>query len=94
LEVEPGEVPDADTGYDPCMAKLTNEQVKTILADIERRLLAGEKLTTQDIEAPIKSAGHSYKEAQKLIKKHGSSFLMSRYIESFGNHVPTELKNL
>lgn len=52
------------------MAKLSNEQVKVVLADVERRLLAGEKLTAQDIEAPIKSARHSYKEAQRLIKEH------------------------
>lgn len=75
------------------MAKLTMAQVKSALADVERRLAAGERLTTHEIEAPIKAGGYHYSEAKRLIIKHGSGFLIAKYKDSFGNFVPSELKN-
>lgn len=75
------------------MAKLSAEQIRSLLAGIEQRLVAGERLTTHDIEAPIKEAGYHYSEAKRLIAKHGSVFLVGKYKESFGGMVPSELKN-
>ncbi len=67
------------------MAKMTNEQLKAALAEVERRLRAEEKLSNHDFETQIKAAGSSHKGAQKLITKHGSPYLISKYAESFGN---------
>ena len=76
------------------MAKLSVEQIRAILATVEQRLAAGAQLTTQEIEAPLKAMGYHFSEVKRLIAKHGDSFLIAKYKESFGNHVPAELKNL
>ncbi len=74
------------------MAKPTEEDVKAELAALEQRLRAGEELTNHDFELSLKSAGSSHKGAEKLIKKHGSAYLLREYAKSFGNHVPSGLK--
>lgn len=77
------------------MAKLSGKQlkVKAILDAIGERLRLGEKFhSNQDFETAIKAMGYSYKEAERLIVKLADSDVRDAYIESFGGHLPAELK--
>jgi hypothetical protein len=80
--------------YNQGMKRISAEQIKVILADIDTRLRAGEELSTEDIEEPLKNTGHSYQWAKDMIIKYGSPLVQKKYKESFHGMAPSELDDI